>query len=535
MFHRVFNIVIFYTLQLYSVIVFGYQADGLKTECLIKDTISVKNKTAFQSNKNLNFNDFRSGINSVYVITPSEISSKLFKDTLFLSKYRGLMSDYLHSIGIENVAISSGEQERLDSLVSLTQSAVFQLKLDFTDNYISQIIISFISCNKDEFRFEKSTSYYIDSNWDKVLLEDMKSMYCQVVPFNAAKSYKLNSTATGWKEKNIIDYLENNKTDKIEGIYEKYAADNQFKIGVIKNKGSYEIIYLAGARNKIDWKEGDLKGVIRKTSIKDFYKVDWYMTDKSKVSEVYVSAAEENFLKFDFIDPKVKSASRYIKMFPSFMQGKSVTPSTFASSGTGFAISKEGIIVTCYHVIENGNSIIVRFKDKNQTRSFKADLLKADKENDLALLAIKDSSFTEFNNIPYSVAGDESDVGADVYTLGYPLIETMGKSIKLSSGIVSALSGFLDDGKYYQLAMPINSGNSGGPLFDKTGRLIGVITGKHSGAENVTYALKAALLGNLVKELPVQGNISNKAFETGKPLNEMVKSVQKYICVIEVK
>jgi S1-C subfamily serine protease len=498
------------------------------------DSTRVNSSPAYQSNPNLNFQDFISGVNSIYVITPEELSPKLFNDDLFLSKYRNLITTYLHSIGIINVAISSMEYDSLDSLVSLTQTAVFKLNLDFTKNYISKVIFSFTSCNKDEFRFEKNVDYYIDAGWDKVLSGFLKSIYSQVVTFNKNKSYKLRSTFTAWNESKITDYLDNS-TDRLEGIYEKYASDTQFKIAVVKNKGNYEIIYLAGAKNKFDWKEGDLKGIIRETAIKNFYKVDWLLADKSMVPEVYLSTAEENFLKFDFIDPKINSSSKYVKMYPSYSQGKTITPSAFATSGTGFAISKNGLIATSYHVIENSNSIVVQFNDNNGAHNYPAEVLIEDKTNDLAVLAIKDKSFKTFDEIPYMVSGEESSIGKDVFTLGFPLIETMGKSIKLNNGIISSHSGFLDDDKFYQLTMPINSGNSGGPLFDKTGRLIGIITGKHSGAENVTYALKSVYLKKLIEKMPDLKIRSEGNSLIHKSFTDLIQSVQKFICVIEVK
>jgi len=495
---------------------------------------SPKYNTSFQSNKGLNFYDFIQGINSVYVVTPEELSANLFDDNYFQSKYRKLINDYLRGIGIINIAISQDEQDQLDRTVSLTQSAIFKINLDYTNNYISEVSFSFVSCNKDEFRFSKNTDYYVDNNWDDFLFEIFKSSYWYSLTFNPAKSYKLNSLITEWYLQTLEKYFNENATDKFEGIYEKFASNDQFKIAIVKNGTGYDIIYLSGAKNKIDWKEGDLKGTFRKTAIKDFYKVDWVMADKTINKEVYLSTKEEHFVNFEFADPSIGSNSKYLKIYPPFSSEQTTSQFLPSASGTGFAISTDGLIVTNYHVIENGDSITVQFSEGAEAKTYKTKILLEDKTNDLAVLSIVDKNFKPFENIPYKIATDESEIGTDVFTLGYPLIETMGESIKLNNGIISSQSGFLNDRQSYQLSMPINKGNSGGPLFDKSGNLVGIVSAKHTSAENAAYALKTLPLINLLKKIPAGVEIINENAPEEKPLPQLVKSVKNYVCLIKV-
>ncbi len=79
-----------------------------------------------------------------------------------------------------------------------------------------------------------------------------------------------------------------------------------------------------------------------------------------------------------------------------------------------------------------------------------------------------------------------SDVGETVYVSGYPLRATMGDEIKLTNGIKS---GFQGDITNYQISVPVQPGNSDGPLPDSNGNVTGVISAKHIGAENVSYAV----------------------------------------------
>ena len=85
--------------------------------------------------------------------------------------------------------------------------------------------------------------------------------------------------------------------------------------------------------------------------------------------------------------------------------------------------------------------------------------------------------------------------------LGYPLISTMGMDIKLTNGIISAKTGYQGDVSQYQISAPIQPGNSGGPLFDKNGNLIGIVCAKHTEAENAGYAIKVSYLNNLADAL----------------------------------
>ena len=189
-------------------------------------------------------------------------------------------------------------------------------------------------------------------------------------------------------------------------------------------------------------------------------------------------------------------------------------------SGTGFALN-DGYIVTNYHVIDGAKSISIQGVKGNFDTHYAVTIVGCDKNNDLALLKISDSNFTGFGPIPYAISNTTSEVGEDVFVLGYPLTSTMGDEIKLTTGIISSRTGFQGDVALYQISAPIQPGNSGGPLFDKKGNVIGIVSAKHSGAENVGYAIKTMYLRNLVEScanasiIPTNNTISTLAL-TGK-------------------
>jgi hypothetical protein len=202
------------------------------------------------------------------------------------------------------------------------------------------------------------------------------------------------------------------------------------------------------------------------------------------------------------------------------------------SSGTGFLISNDGYIATCYHVIENSESIIIKGINGNTSRNYNAKVVLTDKSNDLAVLKINCSLN---NEIPYSIKWKVSDVGEGVFTLGYPLKTTMGEEIKLTNGIISSKSGFRGDKSTYQISAPIQPGNSGGPLFDNKGFLIGITNAKHKGAENVNYAIKTNVLKNLIESSYLSINLTKNNLLSNYSLSEKVKKIKNNVLIIEVE
>lgn len=201
-------------------------------------------------------------------------------------------------------------------------------------------------------------------------------------------------------------------------------------------------------------------------------------------------------------------------------------------SGSGFALNN-GYIATNYHVVENAKSITVQGIKGSFSTEYNATIVATDKYNDLALIKISDSRFSGFGAIPYRVKTSTSEVGKEVFVLGYPLTSTMGDEIKLTTGVVSSKTGFQGDVSLYQISAPIQPGNSGGPLFDKNGNLIGIVNAKHKGAENVGYAIKASYLNNLVESAVSSNILPSTNSVSGQPLTSKVKSLKNFVFMIK--
>lgn len=214
------------------------------------------------------------------------------------------------------------------------------------------------------------------------------------------------------------------------------------------------------------------------------------------------------------------------------------TPSEWLGNGSGFFISNKGYIATNFHVVEDAKEIEISFNDGVKSSSFSAELAVSDPSNDLAILKINSSDFYLSKNIPYSIKMRSSDIGSEVFALGFPMaLSGMGEDIKFTDGKISSKSGFNGDLRLYQTTTPIQPGNSGGPLFDYNGNLIAINSAKISSdrADNVSYSIKSSYLINLMDGLPENINFPNNNVLSGKPLTELIKELSKYVVLIKVK
>lgn len=207
--------------------------------------------------------------------------------------------------------------------------------------------------------------------------------------------------------------------------------------------------------------------------------------------------------------------------------------SEMIASGTGFAFSQAGYIATNYHVIEGGTKFLIKGINENFSKSYDAEVIITDKINDLAILKISENGFSLADKIPYVFKSSQSEPGINVFALGYPLRATMGDEIKLTNGIISSKSGFKGDITTYQISVPVQPGNSGGPLFDEEGKFIGVVNAKHTGAENVSYAIKCSYLQTLIESISNPPTLNSTSDLTNKALPEKVKILKKFVYIIE--
>ena len=196
--------------------------------------------------------------------------------------------------------------------------------------------------------------------------------------------------------------------------------------------------------------------------------------------------------------------------------GEITTPAiTYTSGGTGFLIDPKGYLITNAHVIQNAENIAVQ---NQEGKHFKVKLVHLDNGRDIAILKIEDSKFKAPANIPYSIKKSTADFAEPVFTLGYPR-----NDIVYGEGYVSAKTGYKGDTLSCQIAIAANPGNSGAPIINSNGEVIGIISTKQASAEGVVFAIQSKYIYQALSEL--QKDTSYKKIKL--PVNSTIKGLQR--------
>jgi len=346
----------------------------------------------------------------------------------------------------------------------------------------------------------------------------------------------------GYSEYKAKQYFDGSSLNDIEGIWQstdgfKYSIEKDVENN-FRSESKYRMIVLENAGSYSWWKPTYIKAFIEYSSVSGIYSMKYYTNTSTggnlEVQNCFVVLENKAMLTFTRIDNGEKIM--LVKLYPKIDEDeKNISPSQAqASSGTGFAISSNGYIVTNHHVINGAKSIEVKGINGNFTRKLSAEIAVSDEKNDLAIIKINDPYFTSLGTIPYTFRQALADVGESVFVLGYPMTRSMGEEVKLTNGIISSKTGFQGDISMYQISAPIQPGNSGGPLFDKKGNLLGIVSAKHTLAENAGYAIKVSYLKNLIELLPETINQPALNVLTGKDLTEQVKIASNYTYLIVI-
>ncbi|MES2875084.1 MAG: serine protease [Bacteroidota bacterium] len=206
-----------------------------------------------------------------------------------------------------------------------------------------------------------------------------------------------------------------------------------------------------------------------------------------------------------------------------------VDPGQFG--GTGFAITSNGYVVTNYHVVKDADSIYVQ---NSAGESFKAKQIYIDPTYDLAVLQIIDPAFNDLATLPYTFKKSASSVAEGVYTVGFPKDDLV-----YNEGYVSSSNGYQGDTVAYQVSIPVNPGNSGGPLLDNRGNVVGIINRKQTLVDGVAFAVKSSYLLKSIEAIP-QDSLEDKLILnkrnslTGLKPSEQFKKLEPYIFMVKV-
>lgn len=367
--------------------------------------------------------------------------------------------------------------------------------------------------------------------------------------FNPEKSPKMDIPGiemTDWNEEKLRHYYDSCSSNLayIEGIYKSVYGDftSEMRFGIYKDGYKYKAVILE--TKDIRWKPGEVKAIFEDAN--SLYSVKWFYGNKT-TTETFARWAEGGILEIGF--GKEKGSSHFVKIYPLSSSTSSVKPNPAhparpsnqaIASGTGFVISKDGYIATNAHVIEGANRITVDLLDSNGLpKQYEAISVVSDAKNDVAIIKIEDESFKDFKSIPYTLE-PRANIGAEVFTIGFPLNSIMGENYKVANGIISAKTGINDNISEYQITVPIQPGNSGGPLINKDGNIVGITSAGLNGdaigthVENVNYAVKILYLMNAINAIPKMEEMPENSSTKGLSMEKQIEIIKDYICLIKI-
>jgi S1-C subfamily serine protease len=224
--------------------------------------------------------------------------------------------------------------------------------------------------------------------------------------------------------------------------------------------------------------------------------------DPDRGAKLHLLAARmlQSTRRFDEATKQMQYAVDYrpldIKLVEAVRDAKQILSNRdVLASGTGFLVATGGYVLTSHHVIEGDGKIVIRVAGVSEPIA--ATLIGKDVQRDLALLKVALPGNAKLS--PLGLAASQSRRGAAVAGFGYPLRDTLGAGLKFSAGVVSAVPD--ETNNRYLLDLTVNPGSSGGPLCDRRGNVVGMISEKtSSGGIESSYAL-AIPSGDLIKFL----------------------------------
>ena len=221
-------------------------------------------------------------------------------------------------------------------------------------------------------------------------------------------------------------------------------------------------------------------------------------------------------LRIEFKNEVAKKNKETLDKVEKKIEDKAPKNTPIKSGGTGFLIDGKGYLVTNAHVVNGSSSVLVQ---NAKGQEFRATIVHINIAADLAILKIQDNDFKSLGVLPYSIRKTSAELGEELFTLGYPRNE-----IVYNEGYMSAKTGFKGDTMTCQIGVPANPGNSGGPVFNKYGEVIGIINTRQVEAEGVVFAVTAKNIFRTLDEIKKEDSaIKNLKL----PINSTIKNLER--------
>lgn len=297
----------------------------------------------------------------------------------------------------------------------------------------------------------------------------------------------------------------------------------QGKIDSMKLRGKAKVVYLWKRYKRV----AAIAAVIAGVTTLTVSMLIWTLTPKTPSGEFdkLKGKVYENDTKTREIDSKTKQLDQEIKKINS--RNNSIV---YTSGGTGFIIDPKGYLVTNFHVVDKARNIAVQ----NKRGDFTAKVVYTDKQKDIAILKIDDENFKPYSSIPYAISKTSGRLAEPIFTLGYPRNE-----IVYGQGYLTAKTGFNGDTLSFQMDVAANWGNSGSPILNNNGEIIGILNGRQNNTEGFSFAVQGKHIYSVIDELKKDTayqkvKLSSRSSIAGLERSLQVEKMEDYIYMVKV-
>lgn len=293
------------------------------------------------------------------------------------------------------------------------------------------------------------------------------------------------------------------------------------KIDSMKLKGKAKVVYLWKRYRRVAAIAASIAGVTALT----ISALVWAFAPKS--------ASDLEALDRKIMDLRTTTARQgeEIRNVKNSINRDKKDPIVYKSGGTGFIVDPKGYLVTNFHVVQGAKNVAVQ----NNKGEFIAKVVYTDPSKDIAILKITDEGFRPYGSIPYAISKSSARLAEPIFTLGYPKNE-----IVYGQGYLSSLTGFNGDTLSCQIEIAANHGNSGSPILNRNGEVVGILNARQNSTEGFTFAIQGKYIFSALDDLKKTDTsyqrlkLSTRSSLAGIDRTEQVKKMEDYVFMVKV-